>query len=323
MGMLDPPLPNVVLPPKVSVVIPAYNVAEYIGEALDSVFAQSFTDFEVMVVNDGSPDTPELERAIAPYQERIVYLKQENKGAAAARNTGLRRAVGEYVAFLDSDDVWAPNYLREQLAFLEGRKLDFVYCDAKLIGDHPFAGRTYMETTPSTGAVTPESLLALRCNVITSGVLVRRRLVVEVGMFDEGIRRAHDFDLWLRLAKNGAKIDYQKTVLLTHRMLASGLSGDSVSQEERAITVLSKIEQRISLTETEKQTLSKTLKGIEAALSLEKGKAYLRERNFAEAGRAIELANRYYRSWKLRIILIGLRLAPSVVLGFYPRREKP
>ena len=142
-------------------------------------------------------------------------------------------------------------------------------------------------------------------------------------MFNEGIRRAHDFDLWLRLAKNGAKIDYQKTVLLTHRMLASGLSGDSISQEERAITVLSKIQERISLTETEQQTLSKTLKRIEAALSLEKGKAYLRERNFAEAGRAIELANRYYRSWKLRIILIGLRLAPSVVLGFYPRREKP
>ena len=78
--------------PLVSIVIPAYNVAPYIGETLESVFAQTFDDFEVIIVNDGSPDTDEFERAIQPYRERIVYLKQENRGASAARNTGLRAA---------------------------------------------------------------------------------------------------------------------------------------------------------------------------------------------------------------------------------------
>src|SRR5215216_6434275 len=74
--------------PAVSVVIPAYNAARHIGEALESVFAQTFTDYEVIVVNDGSPDTPALERALAPYMSRIIYLKQENRGVSAARNTG-------------------------------------------------------------------------------------------------------------------------------------------------------------------------------------------------------------------------------------------
>ena len=76
--------------PTVSIVIPAYNVAPYIGETLDSVFAQTFADYEVIVINDGSPDTEELERAIQPYQERIRYLSQKNSGASAARNAGLR-----------------------------------------------------------------------------------------------------------------------------------------------------------------------------------------------------------------------------------------
>src|SRR3982751_5296129 len=87
-------------PPALSVIIPAYNTASYIGEALESVFAQDFTDYETIVVNDGSPDTLELERALEPYRERIIYLKQENRGPGGARNTGISRARGRYVAFL-------------------------------------------------------------------------------------------------------------------------------------------------------------------------------------------------------------------------------
>src|SRR5260221_785574 len=92
--------------PTVSVVIPAYNVARYISETLESVFAQTFTDYEVIVVNDGSPDTEDFEQAIAPYLNRILYLKQENLGASVARNTGLQAARGEFIAFLDADDLW-------------------------------------------------------------------------------------------------------------------------------------------------------------------------------------------------------------------------
>src|SRR3954469_6661492 len=83
--------------PQVSVIIPAYNIAPYIIETLDSVLAQTFTDYEVIVVNDGSPDTEEFEAAFQPYLDRIVYLKQENGGASLARNTGLHAARGEFI----------------------------------------------------------------------------------------------------------------------------------------------------------------------------------------------------------------------------------
>ena len=92
--------------PAVSVVIPAFNAACDIAAALESVFAQTFTDYEVIVVNDGSTDN--LPAAIHPFQHRLIYIDQPNRGAAAARNTGIRTARGRYVAFLDADDVWHP-----------------------------------------------------------------------------------------------------------------------------------------------------------------------------------------------------------------------
>jgi glycosyltransferase involved in cell wall biosynthesis len=303
--------------PLVSVIIPAYNAANYIGAALDSIFSQTLNDYEAIVINDGSPDTPQLEQALAPYLARIVYLKQENRGAAAARNAGLRIARGRLVAFLDADDFWLPAYLTSQINFLESSKMDLVYADAELIGDSQLAGRTYMETAPSSGEVTAESLLALRCNVITSGVVARRQPIIEVGMFDEAIRRGHDFDLWLRLAKHGVALAYQKKVLLKHRILENSLSGDIASQYQRAFKVLDTIRQRGNLTAREASTLYHTLQKIEAEIELERGKGLLRERKFSEAAEALRKANRFYGSWKLRLVLLALRVAPNMLWRLY------
>ena len=92
----------------VSVVIPAYNVGNLIAQTLDSVFAQRYRNFEVVVVNDGSPDTPALEAALAPFRDRITYVVQENAGPSAARNAGIEHSRGDLIAFLDGDDIWLP-----------------------------------------------------------------------------------------------------------------------------------------------------------------------------------------------------------------------
>src|SRR5438045_2913818 len=115
--------------PSISIVMPAYKVAPYIGEALESVFEQTFTDYEVIVVNDGSPDTELFERALDPFMDRIIYMSQENRGVSVARNAGLRAARGEFVAFLDADDVWLPTYLQEQFAFMKQQDCDLVCAD--------------------------------------------------------------------------------------------------------------------------------------------------------------------------------------------------
>lgn len=307
--------------PAVSVVIPAYNAAEYIGEALDSVFAQTFNDYEVIIVNDGSPDTDELERALEPYRERIRYIKQENHGAAHARNTALRVARGRFIAFLDADDLWLPNYLAEQMKFIEGGAgYDFVYADAMQFGAPPYAGKTFMETAPSTGDVSFESLVTQSCNVITSGTLARRHSVVEVGLFDETLRRAHDFDLWLRLARGGARMAYQRKVLLRYRYHAGSLSGDGVTRVERELRVLDKVEHTYEMSDRERAALAGRRSRLLADLKLERGKQRLAEGDFLSAAAELHGANEFFRSWKLRAALVSLRLAPRLLQRIYKMR---
>jgi glycosyltransferase involved in cell wall biosynthesis len=145
--------------PLISIILPAFNVSAYIGDALRSVFAQDFEDYEVIVVNDGSTDTPQLEEVLEPYREKIIYIKQDNQGISAARNAALRIAHGELVALLDSDDVWLEGKLTEQVAFMTQGQFDMIYADALLIGDVPWPkGTTFMDRSPSNGPVTLHSL---------------------------------------------------------------------------------------------------------------------------------------------------------------------
>jgi glycosyltransferase involved in cell wall biosynthesis len=309
-------------PPLVSVVIPAYNVAAYIGETLGSVFAQTFGDYEVIIINDGSPDTLELERVLAPFLERIVYLTQENGGAAVARNRGVQAARGEFVAFLDADDLWLPDYLAEQLEFVRSGDYDLVYPDALLFGDSPLAGRTFMETAPSNGEVTFKSLISGQCNVITSGVVARRQLILDAGLFDEQLRNAQDFDLWLRLVRRGARAAYQRKVLLRYRFHENSLSGDALNRINRELRVLGKFESLPDLTTDERAVVAETTRRLRTEFELESGKLELSRGNFAEARAAFGRANQFRRSWKLGAARLLLRVAPRVLQKIYVRRTE-
>ena len=307
-------------PPVVSVVIPAYNVAPFISETLQSVFAQTSANYEVIIVNDGSPDTEDLERALEPYLNRIVYIKQENRGAGAARNAGIMAARGEFIAFLDADDLWLPDYLSEQLAFMRSGTYDLVYADALLFGESPLAGRTFMQIAPSNGLVTFQSLISGKCNVITSGVVARRRLILEVGLFDEQLRNSQDFELWVRLVRHGARANYQRKVLLRYRYHENSLSGDALNQIKRELRVLGKIESSYDLTPVEREEVTKAIAAIETNLELETGKLHLAKGDFAAAREAFLRANATRHSLKLRGALLLLRLAPRLLQKVYVRR---
>jgi len=307
--------------PLVSIIIPAYNVAAFIRETLDSVFAQTFTDYEVIIVNDGSPDTTELERALAPYMERIVYIKQENSGAGAARNRALHEARGELVAFLDADDIWLPHYLEEQLEFLEKGNYDLVYADALLFGDSPTAGMTYMQTTPSRGSVNFKSMVHYECNFLTSAVVARKAPIFEVGLFDITLRNGQDFDLWLRLVRAGARANYQQKVLLRQRCHPDSLSTtDPVDKIHRQIRLFEKIEAKYDLTPEERAEVAYVFKKLNAELDYETGKAQFLEGDFANARRNLKKANLFQHNWRTRVILFLLSVAPRLTRRVYLRR---
>ncbi len=250
-----------------------------------------------------------------------MYLRQENRGAGAARNTGLRSARGRYVAFLDGDDIWLPDFLAKMVSFIEG--YDLVYANALLFGASQVAGLTYMDTNPSSGEVTAESLLAERCNVITSGVLARREPIVELGMFDETLRNSQDFDMWVRIAKRpGARLAFLPTVLLKQRHRPGSLASDSIKSVEGELKVMAKVALRDDLTEAERAAMERTVALRSASLEVDRGKLKLREGDFAAARRSFEQAYEQQRSAKHRLVLLWLRLSPRTLRRFY-RTARP
>jgi glycosyltransferase involved in cell wall biosynthesis len=308
--------------PAVSVVVPAYNVSRYIAEALDSILAQTFKDYEIIVVNDGSPDTEELERALEPYRARIIYLRQENRGLSGARNTGIRASRAPLVALLDGDDVWETEFLSEMVGEL-GRdsSVGVLYCDARYFGDTPDAGRTFMELHPSTGEVTFARLLAQECNIISS-VVARRELLLRAGSFDESLRSSEDFDLWLRILKAGGRIAYLRRPLMRYRRHSASLSADPVWMCEHILRVLAKAERTLALTEAEGEVLRRQRRRYEAELNFNEGKRAFFGGDTERAIASLSKAHALVPNRKLALSLRLLRLAPRALLRAYNLRDR-
>lgn len=307
--------------PRVSVIVPAYNTAPYIAETLDSVFAQSMTDFEVIVVNDGSPDTPALERALLPYRDRIRYIVQPNGGLSAARNTAIRASRAEFVALLDSDDLWERDYLRDQLQELESRGLTVVYADATLFGDTRLAGRRFMDIHRSSGPVTIESLVLQRCNVMVS-VVARRDAVVKAGMFDASLRSSEDFDLWLRIVHAGGQIGYHRKPLVRSRVRDDSLSANGVSMCQHIVRVLDKAMRELTLTQQERAVMVERRREFAALLRFHEGKRAFLAGSYDEAAAALTDANQYLNRVKLTMAVVLMRMMPRVLLKAYDLRAR-
>jgi len=309
--------------PLVSIIIPAYNVSSYIGEALQSIFVQDFKSYEVLVVNDGSTDTPELEKVLEPYRDGIHYIQQENRGISAARNAALRVARGELIALLDADDVWLEGKLTGQLEFMRQGRFDMIYADALLIGDVPWpAGTTFMDRSPSDGPVTLNSLLDLKVTVVVSTVIMRKDLVQQVDGFDEEDRNiTEDFDLWLRLARAGARIGYERKVVAEYRYRADSISASRIKLHEAALRVLQKTRRCMTLSASEKEALDRTAQRLESILMLERSKNLIATGEVAEARVLLAKARETNSSWKIPLALLALRMFPGLLRRYLQKRH--
>jgi len=182
--------------PTVSVIIPTYNRAWCLREAVDSAAVQDFRDFEIIVVDDGSTD--ETARLLEEYNESIRALRQPRRGVSAARNAGIAAARGELIAFLDSDDIWLPGKLARQVEFFR-RRPDALICQTEELwvknGRRVNPGTRHRKR----GGMIFEPSLTL-CLVSPSAVMLRRELFDRVGLFDEHLLACEDYDLWLRVS---------------------------------------------------------------------------------------------------------------------------
>ena len=189
--------------PKVSVYTPTYNYGRFLGEAIQSVLGQTFQDWELIVVDDGSTDdTREVVDAFA--DSRIHYVYQQNRGNPAARNVALRLAKGEYIAFLDADDLWFPEKLQKQVAQLDGlaSTVGLVYGDVYLFNheDGAIICRFLRGRRPPRGRVFDELLDTDGWFISDTGSLIRREVFQRVGLYDESLLTYEDWEMWVRIA---------------------------------------------------------------------------------------------------------------------------
>ncbi len=297
----------------VSVIIPAYNVAPFIAETLESLFAQTRGDFEAIVINDGSTD--ETGERLAPYRDRIVYISQKNSGVMAARNAGLRASRGSYLATLDGDDLWEPKFLETLVGMLESDPgLDAAYPNAAFYGSPKFAGRLHQDVFPVTEPVTFDRVLRRECYIFSS-LVFRREVLDEVGMFDESLegQGAEDFELWLRMLQRGHRFKFTTEPLVRYRWRHNSLSNTGVGLLSCLVSVYEKFLVSEMTNEEQREWIRSQLPELRARLSYACFKDAMAGERYEEAAGHLAKANRFYRRPKLAVAQAVMKFAPGVV----------
>lgn len=218
---------------RVSVVIPLYNMERHVAQTIGTVLSQSFQDFEIVVVDDGSTDGSV--RAVEAIRDpRIHLIRQLNGGAASARNAGIATARGEWITFLDSDDIWLPHNLASHFSILD-RNPDISWSAGNFLIRR---GRRTSREIPIPAAliqrmengVAPEALEFLACGLFCTGtVLARKSIFKEIGVMDTALKTAEDLDLWLRIALQYPRFAYCPGPIAEYRDVPDSLSRRKIS----------------------------------------------------------------------------------------------
>ena len=209
--------------PKISIIMPAYNASNYIGEAITSVIAQTFTSWELIIVDDGSVDaTAKIANEWVTKDQRIQYYYQENGKQGKARNLGISKSKGVYLAFLDADDIWMPEKLEIQLQEIKEKNVDLVFSDSYIIRDAFEAIKNKRMNIPNGVFYAKDDLNSFleenKIPILT--VLVKKEKVVDVGGFSEvlDVQNVEDYHLWLKLLMTNCAFYASGNVLAEYRI---------------------------------------------------------------------------------------------------------
>jgi GT2 family glycosyltransferase len=220
--------------PTISVVVPAYNGERTILETIKSIQQQTFSDFELIVINDGSTDRT-LERLATVEDPRLKVFSYENGGLPVARNRGIARAMGEFITFIDADDLWTPDKLELQLAALQQHPEAGVAYSWTLVMDEKGEGFYPGKSVSFEGNVYSQLLLS---NFIASGsnVMLRKEAIASVGEFDPTLRSCEDWDYWLRVAARWSFVVVPKYQILYRQ--SSGAMSSKVEVMEKNLLIV-------------------------------------------------------------------------------------
>jgi len=304
--------------PLVSVIIPTYNRAKYVTQAIDSVLAQTYRNYEIIVVNDGSTDN--TREVLKRYGDNIRYIYQENAGGAAARNTAIKAAKGQWIAFLDSDDEWLPEKLATQMAHLRERpdlcahitNATFVRPPSERVD--LFELRNFPKRWSDFSVLERPLKYVLNFDIgFLPTLLVKQHSLVASGLFDPKLQKGHDRDLFLRLALHGPWGSTGVQLVRCHRRNEEGVSlsrqfhDNHMYHRKTAVCQMQKVMASSELTKGERRLVSRNLSNCLYDLGIEQ----LREGERIQARENFSRSIRIYPSAK-SLIKYGLTLLPAL-----------
>lgn len=289
---------------RISVIIPTYNRASSVNKAIESVLVQSYQDYEIIVVDDGSTD--ETRDILKPFRERIRYIYQENKGVSAARNTGIQKAKGEWIAFLDSDDEWLSNKLEMQMKHVQEHPKMCLHVANLLLTDFHEVEKDFFSRKGFDKAVGKFLLIdrpliyMLRYNfALPSSVIAKKSALINAGLFDEELSLHEDTDLFYRVSLEGQwgiygfplarkfRRDEPATINLSDRH-----ARDQAYHYKIVVKMLERLQSMEGITKTERRAVTRSLSHF-----------------YFQVGLALKAeGKKEVRSWFYR----GLRTRPSL-----------
>ena len=309
--------------PTVSVIMPAYNVAQYIGEAIESVIAQTFMDWELIVVDDGSTDdSGAIAASYAALDRRIRVVRQPNGGLSAARNHAIRIARSDLFAILDSDDLWTPSFLAAQVALLQQHpEVDIVTGNGWNLGGwwDGTPWRPYPDPSPHPSLV---EILRDEKSVFIMSVM-RRRVYETIGAFDETLRSSEDYHFWLRAALAGFRFLRNDRPLAYYRRREGSLSSSDVRMMQGILRVYEKFRPLLVPYPTELQILNAQVVRFQRELLAAEAREALSAGRFGVAAR--RLVELFWKRGGTMFALARLlvRRAPRrIVRALQPRRQE-
>jgi hypothetical protein len=304
--------------PTFSVLVAAYQVADVIGEALDSIRRQTLPPLEVIVCDDGSTDG--LEEALAPYSGEIVFLRKENGGEASAKNAAAARARGDFVAILDADDIYEPERL-EALAELARLRpdLDILTTDALLVANGIVRRHNYDATWRF--EVDDQRRAILQRNFVFGHVAVRRTRFLEHGGFDESIRWTTDWDLWLRMILAGSAAGCVDEPLALYRLRETSLTAQRRDLQLGKLATLEKARENPHLRDDERPVLEAALHAYRRDLALLELRAAVAAGRGGVRRSALALLRSSGLARRDRVEAAAIAVAPRVVERLMRKRD--
>jgi glycosyltransferase involved in cell wall biosynthesis len=306
--------------PAVSVIMPVFNVERYVEAALESVLAQTWRDFEVLVIDDGSTDASV--RLVERYTRdpRVRVLHKSNGGISSARNAALRAASGDLMALLDGDDAWDPEFLEAQISILHAHpEVDVVTANARNLGGDRDGqpARPWPDARPHPdllGMIADEQAVFIMC-------VFRRRVCEQIGEFDESLRTNEDYDYWLRAAMAGLRFYRNPRPLGWYRRRNDSLSSSAVNMLQGILRVYEKLRPALVDRPLERAALDSQVARFENETLRARAKGAIAAGDMRAAEQLLAALSRRRRSASVTVAHLMARWTPGLLARAFQFRE--